>query len=65
MRPHFGYRIYWDRKIGQFNCQVISQVRDILFGEYLREYSVPQKEGSDTSLDSVTTAILYNEYRIR
>jgi hypothetical protein len=65
MRPHFGYRIYWDSKTGQFNCQVISQVRDVLFGDYLREYSVIQKEDSDTSLDSVTTAILYNEYRIR
>lgn len=65
LRPHFGYRIYFDSKTGQFNCQVVSQVHDVKFGELLREYSVTQTENGNTSLDSVTTAILYNEYRIR
>ena len=63
LRPHFGYRIYWNAAEGLFNCQVYSQVRDVKFGNLLREYSVKQ-EGK-TSLDSVTTAILYNEYTVR
>lgn len=63
MLPHFGYRIYWDSKAGQYNCQVISQVRNILFGEYLKQYSVAQCE--HTSLDTVENAILYNEYHNR
>lgn len=64
MRPHFGFRIYWDSTAGQYNCQVISQVRDVLHGEYLREYSVPQTK-PETCAESVQSAILYNEYRIR
>lgn len=63
MRPHFGFRIYWDGKIGQYNCQVISQTREVLHNEYLKEYSVAQIDA--VCVESIQTAILYNEYRIR
>ena len=63
LSPKFGYRIYFDKTQGIFNCQVYSQIRGERFGEFLREYGVVQ--GDKTALDSVTTAILYNEYRLR
>ena len=63
MRPHFGYRVYWDSRGGQFNCQVYSQVREIASGEKMKEYSVVQ--GKDTNLETIINAILYNEYRVR
>ena len=64
LNPDFGYRVYWDSKAGQFNCQVLSEARARFCAEKkIREYSVSQ--GEKTDLDSVVTAILYNEGCIR
>lgn len=59
----FGYRVYFNSKNGVFNCQVYSEANEKLKEKPFKEYSVTQKE--DTSLTSVITAILYNEYVAR
>lgn len=62
--PKFGFKVYFDKKEGAFNCQVYSQTNhDGFNGDLIREYTVKQE--GENSLDSVITAILYNEYRIR
>ena len=71
-QPKFGFRIYFDEKTEMFNCQVYSEVRHKLSEvdteakkeELLSEYSVKQVD-SNTTLDTVINAILYNEYHIR
>lgn len=64
MIPNFGCRVYWDSKAGTYNCQVISDVNAMFHpDERLREYSVVQ--GEETSLESVLTAIFYNETCVR
>lgn len=71
-QPKFGYRIYFEEKTETFNCQVYSEVRHELSEvdkeakreELLSEYSVKQVD-SNTTLDTVINAILYNEYHAR
>ena len=64
--PKFGYRCYYDAMSGHIKVQVLSEIKEKLGSELIREYRVKVcRENVDKMLYEIENAILYVEYRDR
>lgn len=64
--PKFGYRCYYDAVSGHIKVQVLSEIKEMLGSELMREYRVKTcRENVDKMLYEIENAILYVEYRDR